>query len=141
MEQKETYSLRKLFFLGTAVVLSHFAVVIWHLFLLLKLQPGTAGLALVFLIIVNLIPVIGMVAFQRGRPKLAGVMIVVPLGVALVIGIYAHYLSAGTDNVFRMPPAEWRLPFQISALLLTVLEALGCWIGFRMFWFVGTRNR
>ncbi len=133
MEQKETYSLRKLFLLGTAVVLSHFVVVIWHLFMLLKLQPGTSGFALVFLIVVNLIPVMAMVAFQKGHPKLAGAMIFVPLGVALIIGIYAHYLSAGADNVLRMPPGEWRSSFQLSAILLSVLEALGCWIGFRIF--------
>ncbi len=101
--------------------------------MLLKLQPGTSGFALVFLILVNLIPVVAMVAFQKGHPKLAGAMIFVPLGVALIIGIYAHYLSAGADNVLRMPPGEWRSSFQLSAILLSVLEALGCWIGFRIF--------
>ncbi len=141
MEQKETYSLRKLFFFGTTVVLSHFAVVIWHLFLLLKLQPGTSELALVLLIVVNLIPVMAMVAFQKGHPKLAGAMIFVPLGMALVFGIYAHYLSTGTDNVFRMPGGEWRLSFRLSAILLSVLEALGCWIGFQMFRSAGAKNR
>ncbi len=132
MEQKETYSFRKLLFLGTAVVLSHFAVVIWHLFLLVKLQSGTANIALVFLIAINLIPVIGMIMFCRGRPKVAGWMVILPLGVAFIIGTYAHFLSLGTDNVFRMPPGEWRLSFQTTALLLAVLEAPGCWIGIRI---------
>ncbi len=140
MEQREIYSFRTLFFFGTAVVLSHFAVVIWHLFLLLKLQPNTPGLALVLLVVVNLIPVMGMVAFRSGHPKLSGSMLVVPLGVALVIGIFAHFLSGGTDNVFRMPPGDWRLSFQITAVSLTVLEALGCWIGLRMFWSVGVKD-
>ncbi len=126
-------------FLGTAVVLSHFAVVIWHLFLLVKLQSGTPTIALVFLIAINLIPVIGMVVFCRGHPKMAGWMVFVPLGVAFIIGTYAHFLSSGTDNVFRMPPGEWRLSFQITALLLAVLELLGCLIGFRI-WLLDSRN-
>ena len=112
---------------------SHFAVVIWHLILLLKVQPNTPRLALVLLLIVNLIPILAIIVLQSGHPRLAGWMIVVPLGVALVIGIYAHFLSSGTDNVFRMPPGEWRSSFQLTALLLAVLEALGCIIGFRMF--------
>ncbi len=141
LEQRETYSSGKLFFLGTAVVLSHFCVVIWHLLLLLKVQPDTPRVAFVLLIVVNLIPVAAMVVFQRGRPRLAGWMIVVPLGVALIIGIYAHFVSAGSDNVFHMQPGEWRLSFQVSAVLLAALEALGCLIGFRMFWPVSAKHR
>lgn len=59
-------------------------------------------------------------------------MIVIPLGVALAIGSYTHFLSTGIDNVFHMPPRGLKLPFQVSAVLLTVLEALGCWVGVRM---------
>ncbi len=141
MDRKGIYTSRNLFFLGTAVVFSHFCVVIWHLVLLLKLQSDTPRLALVFLIVVNLIPILAMVVFQRGRTKFAGWMIVIPLGVAFIIGIYAHFVSAGTDHVFRMPPVEWRLSFQVTALLLAILEALGCWIGFRMLWAVGAKDQ
>jgi len=115
------------------IVLGHFAVVLWHLVLLLKVQPGTFGFAPPLLILVNLIPVAGLVAFARGFPKLAGSMITLPLAIALVIGAYAHFLSPGSDNILNMPPGALRLPFQISAVLLLILEALGCWIGVRMF--------
>jgi hypothetical protein len=54
-------------------------------------------------------------------------------GDCAVIGFSAHFLSSGTDNVFRMVPGEWRLSFQISAVLLVCLEAPGCWIGLRAF--------
>jgi hypothetical protein len=32
-------------------------------------------------------------------------------------------------NVFSLPASEWALSFRVSAVLLVVLEALGCWIG------------
>lgn len=114
-------------------MLGHFAVVLWHLVLLLKVQPGIPGFAPPLLILINLIPVAGLVAFARGFPKLAGGMITVPLAIALVIGAYAHFLSPGSDNIFHMPPGALRLPFQASAVLLLILEALGCWIGVRIF--------
>jgi hypothetical protein len=85
------------------------------------------------LILVNLIPVAGLVVFARGFPKLAGSMITLPLAIALVIGAYAHFLSPGSDNILHMPPGNLRLPFQASAVLLLILEVLGCWIGVRMF--------
>src|SRR5271166_257536 len=73
-----------------------------------------------------------VIVFAKGFAKLAASMIVIPLGIAMVIGSYTHFLSAGSDNVLRMPASDLTLPFQISAMLLTLLEALGCWVGFRM---------
>jgi hypothetical protein len=80
------------------------------------------------LIVINLVPVVALFAFRKGLSKLAGGMILVPLGVAIVIGGYTHFLSTGTDNIFQMSPGELRVPFQVSA----VLEAVGCWVGLRM---------
>ncbi len=93
MEQKEPHFFLKLLFFGTAILLSHFAVVIWHLLLLVKVQPSTPTLALLLLIVVNIIPLIALVAFGRGRRRLAGWMVIIPLGAALLIGSYAHFLS------------------------------------------------
>lgn len=70
---------------------------------------------------------------MKAYRKLAGFLITAPLGFALAVGVYQHFLSAGTDNVFHIPPGEFRLPFQASAVLLALLEGLGCLVGFRIF--------
>jgi hypothetical protein len=133
MEPTKTAPTRTLLLWSAAIVVAHFIAVVWHLFLVVKVQPGFPRFAPPLLILVNLIPVAGLVAFAKGFPKLAGCMITLPLAIALVIGTYAHFLSPGTDNIFSMPPGDLRLPFQVSAVLLVVLEALGCWIGIRIF--------
>ncbi len=114
------------------IVLVHYGVVIWHVVLLVKVQPGFPRIGMLLLILINLLPLAGLIVFAKGFPKLAASMIVIPLGIAMVIGSYTHFLSAGSDNVLRMPASDLTLPFQISAMLLTLLEALGCWVGFRM---------
>jgi hypothetical protein len=114
-------------------VLGDFVAVIWHLFLLVKVQPGTPRLFPPLLILFNLFPVAGLVALAKGFRKLAGSMIILPFAIALVIGSYAHFLSSGTDNILRMPSGDLTLSFQISAVLLALLEALGCWAGIRIF--------
>ena len=119
MEPTKTASIRTLRLRSATVVIVHFVAAIWHLFLVVKVQAAFPAFAPPLLILVNLIPVASLVAF--------------PLAVALVIGIYAHFLSPGADNIFRMPPGDLRLPFQVCAVLLVVLEALGCWIGIRIF--------
>jgi hypothetical protein len=101
--------------------------------LVVTAQPSFPRSAIPLMILVNLFPVAGLVALAKGFRKLAGSMIILPLAIVLIIGTYAHFLSAGTDNILRMPPGDLRLPFQISAVLLVLLEALGCWVGIRIF--------
>ena len=129
---RQTGFVPKLLVWAAVVVLAHFVIVIWHLILLAKVQPSTPRFALLLLVVINLLPVAALIVFVKGFRKLAGSMVIVPFVMALVIGGYTHFVSAGTDNVFSMPPGGLRLPFQISAVLLSVLEALGCWLGLQM---------
>jgi hypothetical protein len=133
MEMTNLDSNRRLLLWSTPIMMGNLLVVIWHLLLLVKVQPTTPGFVPPLLILVNLLPLAGLVVFAKGFSKLAASMIILPLGIALVIGAYAHFLSAGADNILRMPAGELTLPFQVSAFLLVVFEALGCGIGVRMF--------
>jgi hypothetical protein len=132
MREKRPDFARKLQLWGAPIVGGHFLVAVWHLMLMIKVQPNFPRLAVPFLILVNLLPIAGVIAVAKEYRKLGGILIIVPLGIALVVGTYAHFLSPGTDNVFHMPPGDLRLPFQASASLLALLEGLGCWIGLRI---------
>jgi hypothetical protein len=67
MQNNESDFFRKLLPVATFVVVGHFAVVIWHLLLLLKVQPTTPWFAAALLVVANLLPVAGLVAFAKGR--------------------------------------------------------------------------
>jgi hypothetical protein len=133
MELTNANSTRKLLLWCAPIVLGHFVAVILHLLLLVKVQPSTPSFFPPLLILFNLFPIAGLVALAKGFRKLAGSMIILPLVIPLVIGTYAHFLSPGTDNILRMPPGDLRLSFQISAVLLVLLQALGCWVGIHIF--------
>ena len=139
MQSGATNQERKLIVWGTLFVLGHYAVVVWHITLLVKVQPAFPAIAVLMLLLGNLIPVAGLVVFAKNLPRVAGTMILVPLGTALVIGGYTHFLTPGSDNVFRMPSGGLTLPFQVSAIVLALLEALGCWVSIRMFLFMPDR--
>jgi hypothetical protein len=126
-------SAHKLLRWSAPIVVGHFLVVIWHLVLLVKVQPNTPRFVPPLLIVFNLFPVAGLLALSKGFPKLAGSLITAPLGTALIVGAYSHFVSLGPDNVLRMPTGALRLSFQISALLLLALEFFACWLGIQMF--------
>lgn len=123
---------RKLFRYATLVVLVHAVVVFWHLELLARREavlkvdhvPLFAGLA-------NVIPVLALISLWAHFPKL-GAWLLLFLAVPLAIGGYSHFLSNGSDNVFRMAGGEFTFAFRISAVLLFVLEFLGCWFSIQI---------
>ena len=124
--------MRKLCRYAALVVLVHAVVVFWHLDLIarrdatLKLDqvPLFAGLA-------NIIPLIALVSLWAHFPKL-GASLLLFLAVPLAIGGYSHFLSRGSDNVFKMAGGEFTFAFRVSAVLLWVLEFLGCWLSIRI---------
>ena len=124
--------MRKLYWCATLVVLTHAVVVFWHLELLARLGgvlkpdqvPLFAGLA-------NVIPLIALLSLWTHFPK-SGAWLLLFLAVPLAIGGYSHFVSPGSDNVFRMAPGELTSAFQISAVLLFTLEFLGCWLSIQI---------
>ncbi|MGA7637195.1 MAG: hypothetical protein WCB00_09725 [Candidatus Acidiferrales bacterium] len=99
--------MRRLYWYATVVVLAHAAVVFWHLELLARLNtalkvdqvPLLAGLA-------NIIPLLALISLWARLPKLGGWLLLF-LAVPLAIGGYSHFLSPGSDNIFRVAPGEW----------------------------------
>lgn len=106
MKVTEEVSSRRLLLWSAPIVVGHFLIVLWHLLLLVKVQPNTLRFLPPLLILVNLLPVAGLVVLAKGFPRLAASLITLPLGIAFVIGAYAHFLGPGTDNVMHIPPGE-----------------------------------
>jgi hypothetical protein len=132
MHAAENPFTRLLLVWSVPVVVGHFLVVLWHLSLLVRVDSHTPRFLPPLLILINLIPLAGLFVFARGFFKLAAAMIAIPFAVALVIGGYSHFLSSGSDNILHLAPGEFTLSYQISAVLLVLLEAMGCWIGVQM---------
>lgn len=124
----EGLAMRKLYWYATLVVLAHAVVVFWHLELLAGLGSAlTPEQVPLFASLANLIPVVAVILLWAHFPKIGGWLLLF-LAVPLTIGGYSHFLSPGSDNVFRMAPGELTLAFRVSAVLLLVLEFLSCWV-------------
>jgi hypothetical protein len=48
---------------------------------------------------------------------------------AFLFGVWNHFLLFGSDNVAHVPAGVWQQPFQVTAVLLTILQAAGAGIG------------
>lgn len=120
--------MRKLYWYATVVVLAHAVVVFWHLELLARLGTSLRfDQVLLFAGLANIVPLVAVILLWAHFPKVGGWLLLF-LAVPLAIGGYSHFLSPGSDNVFRMAPGEMTFGFRVSAVLLLVLELLSCWV-------------
>jgi hypothetical protein len=115
---------------ATLVVLLHLAVSVFH-------GAGHAKLNIVlsdfqFLFVVGLIfaaPVLAAILLWTRVRVVGAWLLLVSMAGAFVFGVYYHFIYASPDNVAMIPPGDWKLEFQITAVLLAILEALACWVG------------
>jgi type IV secretory pathway TrbL component len=124
--------MKRLYWSAALVVLAHAVVVYWHLVLLARFGAAiTPDQVPLFTILANLIPLIAVILMWAHFPRV-GTSLLLFLAVPLAIGGYSHFLSPGSDNVFRMAPSELTVAFRVSAVLLLILESLGCWLSIQI---------
>src|SRR5712692_3914405 len=79
-------------------------------------------------------PVVGVVLFWRSFRTPGAILTLASMIGALVFGIYYHVWATGPDNILTLPQ-NGALPslFQGTAVVLLILEALGCYVALRYF--------
>ena len=118
------------FRIGAAVVLAHAMIAIPHGLAHAGENAWLPMWANVYVALVITLAPFAALALLRTRHAYAGAQLLFAsmLG-ALLFGIAFHYLIPGPDNVAHVPPGAWRQPFQLTAALLAVVEALGAAAG------------
>jgi len=116
-------------FYGTLVIVSHSLVVAWHLMVLSYLHGFSLREAIVLSVLANAIPLLALMLLWTRFVRVGGLILLISLGPALVFGGGSHFLSNGSDNVFRILAGEWTFQYQTSSILLFFLELFGFWVG------------
>jgi hypothetical protein len=74
-------------------------------------------------------PLAGLGLCWSGRRISGWAIVAVTMTLAFGFGLWNHFVSPGPDHVAHLPSAAWRLPFQVTALLLAATEASGAVLG------------
>ena len=113
---------------GAAAVLvyAHASVFIVHGIAHSQLHVELSTWANVFVAaVIGIAPIVAVVLLKSGsRLKGAGTL-AIAMAASLLFGIWNHFFVQGGDHVAYIPSGSWRLPFQITAGLLVVTEAIG----------------
>ncbi len=116
--------------IGTAVVLAHFVVVLFHGSAHTQLKVGLATWQNVFVLVVIVVaPLLAAILIWSRFSRFGFLLLAASMAGALIFGVYFHYLAISPDHVSHLPPGDAQGTFRLTALLLAITEAIGLTIG------------
>jgi hypothetical protein len=117
--------------LATTIVVVHLAVSLVHGAAHSGAAVPLSALQNVFVWVVILAgPLAALWMIRTGRP-LGPELLALTMGGSLVFGIVNHFVIESADHVAHITSDAWRLPFQVTAVGLALLEAAGTAVGIR----------
>ena len=117
--------------LATIIVVAHLAVSLVHGAAHSGAAVPLSALQNVFVWVVTLAgPLAALWMIRTGRP-LGPELLALTMGGSLVFGIVNHFVIESADHVAHITSDAWRLPFQVTAVGLALLEAAGAAVGMR----------
>ena len=117
--------------LATIIVVAHLAVSLVHGAAHSGAAVPLSALQDVFVWVVILAgPLAALWLIRTGRP-LGPALLALTMGGSLVFGIVNHFVIESADHVAHITSDAWRLPFQVTAVGLALLEAAGTAVGIR----------
>jgi hypothetical protein len=116
--------------MAIGLVLLHALIVVPHGYSHTVLQINmNTWQNLYILLVINLLPLVSAVMIWR-RSRLGYLLLLISMFGALVFGCYYHFVAAGPDNVGSVGTHPWSSTFQLTAVLLAVVELAGAITGF-----------
>lgn len=80
------------------------------------------------LVVITVLPLVSAFLLWR-RSRLAFLLLFISMLGSLIFGGYYHFVAPGPDNVSELGHHAWTLPFQLSAVVLALLETAGAAVG------------
>ncbi|OUL32023.1 hypothetical protein BV378_00375 [Nostoc sp. RF31YmG] len=79
-------------------------------------------------IVIFLVPIIAAVLLWTQFYYIGSWLLLSSITGSLLFGIYNHFIVISPDHVSQVAFAGWGMLFQITAILIVITDALGCWI-------------
>lgn len=79
-------------------------------------------------IVIFPIPIIAAVLLWTQFYRLGSWLLLSSIAGSLLFGLYNHFLVISPDHVSQVSFAGWGLLFQFTAILILIVDGVGCWM-------------
>lgn len=135
-KMKESSSTSRTIKFAMVTIVAHAAVGSLHAAAHQTLGVELSPLQLLFILaVIMLAPLIAALLLWKRMTATGATLLAGSMAGSLIFGVYNHFVAISPDHVSHvgaMPQKFWALIFQITAALLTLVEALGIWAGIRL---------
>jgi hypothetical protein len=80
-------------------------------------------------IVIFLIPIIAAILLWTQFYRIGSWLSIGSLTGSLLFGIYNHYIVISPDHFTQVSFAGWGMLFQVTALIIPIVDGLGCGVG------------
>ena len=80
-------------------------------------------------IVIFLIPLVAAVLLWTQFYRIGSWLLLGAIAGSLLFGIYNHFIVISPDHVSQVSFTGWGLLFQVTAILILIVDGFGCWIG------------
>lgn len=115
---------------GTIVVVFHAVVVTLHGLAHEKIPvPLSLFQSLFVSSMIVLAPIVAIILLWTPLQKAGGWLLLGSMTGSLLFGVYYHFIAISPDRISQIPLTGWGILFLITAILLVLVEGLGCGVG------------
>ncbi|MGB8507554.1 MAG: hypothetical protein WCD76_04035 [Pyrinomonadaceae bacterium] len=115
---------------GTAILVVHGAVLLLHDIAHRDLEVYLPLLKYVYAYAVIVIaPLLATIMLWTGRSRNGAWIFLLSMFGSLLFGVYHHFVLISNDHVCYAPQGAWLSVFRTTAVLLAIVEGIGCWFG------------
>ena len=115
---------------GTIIVVIHVIINGLHGLAHVEIPVSLSLLQSLFVgIVIFPIPMIAAVLLWTQFYRIGSWLLLSSIAASLLFGIYNHLLVISPDHLSQVSFAGWGLLFQITAILILIVDGFGCWIG------------
>jgi hypothetical membrane protein len=80
-------------------------------------------------VVIVLAPLLATMMLWTRRSRQGAWILALSMFGSLVFSAYHHFVLISDDHVCYAPQGAWLSAFRITAVLLALIEAAGCWVG------------
>jgi cytochrome bd-type quinol oxidase subunit 2 len=115
---------------GTTIVAIHAIVVTLHGLAHQKIPVPLSLIQSLFVsAVIVLAPILAVCLLWASFDRAGRWLFFISMTGALLFGIYNHFIAMSPDHLSQIPFEGWGVLFQVTALLLLVIEGIGCGVG------------
>ena len=78
------------------------------------------------------LPIIAAILLWTQFYRLGGWLLLGSLAGSFFFGLYNHFIVISPDHVSQVAFVGWGMLFQITAVLILIVDGLGCWISIQV---------